>query len=122
MPIYTVGQGVGRGLSTAGLNKDQGWGSRTAGGQIIAGHEGEQGLNRVGGLSRALSLDTANNPLVSARQVTGITATAATVQWTTAAGQPLASLAYKVSGTQGAVTTVNETGTPPVTAHSIALA
>ena len=121
MPIYTIDQAPGKGLSTGTINKDSGWGSRTAGGQVIAGHDGEQGINRTNGIRRTNTngLDTGNNPVVSARAVGSITATAFTVTYTTALGQPLGSLTYRRADGQGAATTVNETGSPPLTSHSI---
>ena len=105
MPTYPT---PGAGLSVAGLNKLSGFKSPP-----------DEGINHTAGL-RKDGLDTKNNPYVSAVAATAVTATGATVNWQTAPATPLGSVSYrKVSG--GAATTVNETGTPPVSTHSVPL-
>src|SRR4030095_10813410 len=111
MPIYTIFPGPGKGLRTTGIDKDQGWGSRTAGGQVIAGRDGQQGINRTAGVSTS-GLDNSANPLVTARAVTSITGTGATVTWTTATGQPLGRLTYRVGGMNSVGTPVNHNRAP----------
>src|SRR5262245_46575242 len=121
MPIYTPYPGPGKGLTVSGLNKDQGWGTRTAGGQIV--RIGDFGLNKTAGKWMG-GLDQSSNPYITSTTVTGITATAATVAWTTQVAQPLGSLRYRVAANPalaGTWTTVADTGTPPTTNHSVPL-
>ena len=114
-----VSPAPGRALSVAGLNKTSGWGSRNATGNLIAGHEPDQGINHIQGLSES-GLDTAANPLVTTFAVTSITTTGATVTWTSAPASPLGSVTRRALGA-ATTTTTAETGTPPLTAHSVAL-
>jgi Purple acid Phosphatase, N-terminal domain len=117
MPISPA---PGRAISVAGLNKTSGWGSRDASGNLIAGHAPDQGIAHVQGLSES-GLDISNNPLITTYAVTGITTTAATVTWTSAPSAPLGSVRVRALGAATSTTT-NETGSPPLTAHSVALA
>src|SRR5215204_1384327 len=114
MPTYPT---PGRAISTQGLNKDQGWGSRTPGGQVIAGHAGDQGIAHTAGLSK-LGLDTNNNPIISATSVTAITGTGATINWTTVVSQPNGVVRFRNVAVGGAYTTVNEVGGPR-SAHTV---
>jgi len=120
MPIYTIYPGPGKGLRTTGIDKDQGWGSRTPGGQVLAGRDGQQGINHTAGISTS-GLDNAANPIITARAVTSITGTGATVTWTTAVGQPPGRVAWRLAGQNVAATVVNEGGAYPITNHSIAV-
>lgn len=115
MPTYPT---PGRAISVSGLNKDQGWGSRTAGGQVIAGHAGDQGISHTIGLSK-LGLDTNNNPMVTSTSVSAITGTSGSVNWTTVVAQPNGVLRWRLAS-GGAWTTVNETGGPR-TNHTVAV-
>jgi hypothetical protein len=113
MPIYTPYPGPGAGISTAGLNKNAGWGS--PGANAI----GEAGINKTVGKSLS-GLDQASNPIITSATITPGAAGTATIAWTTQVAKPLGSVQYrKASG--GAWTTVAETGTPPLTTHSVAL-
>lgn len=99
----------GVGISRAGIDFGSGFNANPT-----------EGINYTAGLSLA-GLDRANNPFISVRAVGSITATAATVTWTCAPASPLGSVARVAYGTGAAPTTVAETGTPPLTAHSVAL-
>jgi len=116
MPISPA---PGRAISVGGLNKTSGWGSRNATGNLIAGHEPDQGINHVAGLSES-GVDTAANPLVTTFGVGSITTTAATVTWTSNPAAPLGSVVRRALGA-ATTTTTAETGSPPLTAHSVAL-
>ncbi|MFL5864376.1 MAG: fibronectin type III domain-containing protein, partial [Solirubrobacteraceae bacterium] len=116
MPTYPT---PGRAIGVSGLNKDQGWGSRTAGGQVIAGHAGDQGIAHTVGLSK-LGLDSNNNPIISSTSVTAITGTGATINWTSVVSQPNGVVRYRNLAVGGAYTTVNETGGPRTT-HTVSL-
>ena len=116
MPISPA---PGRAVSVAGLNKTSGWGSRDATGNLITGHAPDQGINHVQGLSES-GIDTSANPLVTTFAVTSITTTAATVTWTSAPASPLGSVRVRALGAATTATT-NETGSPPLAAHSVPL-
>lgn len=109
----------GRGISTAGINKTAGWGSMDANGGLIPGHEGDQGINHLAGLSEG-GLDTSTAPYARLTAATGIAATTATLNWTSIPACPAGSVKYRLAGSSGAYTTVAEAaGTK--TAHSIPL-
>lgn len=111
MPVYTPYPGPGKGISPAGINKMSGWGGVSI---------GQAGLNKTSGKSLS-GLDQATNPIVTSTGVASITATGATVTWTTAPAQPLGTVQHRLAGSTGAYTTVNETGTPPVSSHAVPL-
>lgn len=109
----------GRGLSTAGIDKTSGWGSRDAAGGIIPGHEADQGINHLAGLSE-YGLDVGTAVFVREVAATGIAATTATLNWATAPAAPAGTVKYRLAGSSGAYTTVaEEAGTK--TAHAIPL-
>lgn len=115
MPMYPT---PGLAISVSGVNKDAGFGTRTAGGQIVAGHAADQGINHSAGLSK-IGMDSNNNPIISSRSVTAITGTGATLNWTTTVAQPNGSVRWRTAS-GGAWATVNETG-GPLTTHTVAL-
>jgi hypothetical protein len=108
----------GRGLVISGLNKEDGWGSRNASGQVIAGRAGDQGINHAAGLNKA-GLDTVHNPIVTNVAESAVTATGATITWTTSVSQPNGQVYYQRQGAQEQVQL--ETGGPR-TAHTVTLA
>ena len=111
MPVYTPYPGPGRGISTAGLNKNSGWKA-----DVIS----QSGLNKQAGKSLS-GLDTSFNPVVTSQSLSAVTGTTTTVNWTTQVGAPLGSITYQKADKSAAAVTVAETGSPPLTAHAIAL-
>lgn len=106
MPVYPT---PGKGISTAGLDKDDGWGSRNAAGAIIDfAHAGDQGIDHYSGLWKG-GLDTQNNPKVTTRTVTAITDTGATINWTTQTSQPPGTVRRRVAGAANAAWTNPQT-------------
>jgi hypothetical protein len=110
----------GKGISPRGLDKDEGWGTRSATtGQVIDfAHNGQQGINRTAGLSKS-GLDTSTNPNVTSHVVNPIGPTSATVTWTTLTGLPAGSVDYRLAGTSAWTTIAETAGT--YTNHSRAL-
>lgn len=116
MPTYPT---PGKGISTLGINKLAGFGSRNAAGNVLAGHEADQGINHASGLTK-VGLDVANNPRVTALALTALTPPTATVSWTTAPTSPAGTVAWRLTGASGAFATVTEAG-GPFTAHTVNL-
>jgi len=109
----------GRGVSTAGIDKTSGWGSKDANGNLLVGHEADQGINHIAGLSEG-GLDTSTAPYARPLAPTGMTTTAVAVNWQTVPACPAGTIKYRLAGSTGAWTTVAEAaGTK--TAHSIPL-
>jgi len=106
-------------VSVAGIDKTSGWGSKDANGNLLVGHEADQGINHLAGLSE-FGLDTGSAPYVRTLAPTGMTTTAVVVNWQTTPASPAGSIRYRLAGSSGAYTTVAEAaGTK--TAHSIPL-
>lgn len=114
MPTYPS---PGKGLVISGINKEDGWGSRNAAGQVVAGHAGDQGINHAAGLSKS-GLDTGANPVVTNVAESALTPTGVTITWTTATSQPNGQVYYQRAGAQQQVQL--ETGGPR-TAHTVTL-
>ena len=99
MPLYPT---PGKGSSTAGLDKDDGWGSRNAAGQVIDfAHAGDAGIDHTAGLWEG-GLDIAFNPRITTRTVAAITGTGATINWTTQIAQPPGTVSRRVAGAASA--------------------
>lgn len=114
MPTYPS---PGKGLVISGINKEDGWGSRNAAGQVIAGHAADQGINHTAGKVKT-GLDTASNPVVTSVAESAMTSTGITITWTTAVAQPNGQVYYQLQGAARQATL--ETG-GPFTNHSVAL-
>ena len=119
MPVYPT---PGKGISTAGLDKDEGWGSRNAAGQVIDfNHAGDQGIDHYSGLWKG-GLDTQNNPKITTRTVTAVTGTGATINWTTQTSQPPGTVRRRVAGAANAAWVTPQTeGAGNKTNHSIVM-
>lgn len=106
MPTYPQ---PGTGLSTAGLNKSAGFASPP-----------DKGINHTAGLRKS-GLDTAGYPVVGAVASAGVTGTTATINWQTATAAPLGIVRYSTNQNPLNSLNKNETGTPPLTNHTVAL-
>jgi hypothetical protein len=99
----------GRGISVSGLDKTQGFKTPA-----------DEGINHIAGLSES-GLDTATNPLTIPLAPTGVAATGAVINWTTAPSSPPGSVVFRLAGSGAAYSAPVTEGAGNKTAHTVPL-